>query len=229
MHLDEVHRSHRAGWLRAAVLGANDGIVSTASLILGVAAAEASRGSVMTAGVAGLVAGAMSMAAGEYVSVYSQKDAEEADLAVEEQELEEDPEFELEELTQLYVARGVDWQTAERVAEQLTAHDALDAHAREELGIVDRVTARPLQAALASASTFAVGAGVPLAALALVPIERVAPGVGIISLAALALLGTLGARAGGAPAFRGALRVTLWGAGAMVLTTLVGRLFGAVV
>jgi len=229
MHTDELHRSHRAGWLRAAVLGANDGIVSTASLILGVAAAEASRGSVMTAGVAGLVAGAMSMAAGEYVSVYSQKDAEEADLAVEEQELEQDPEFELEELTQIYVARGVDWETAEKVAEQLTAHDALDAHAREELGIVDRVTARPLQAAFASASTFAVGAGVPLAALALVPIERVPTGVGIVSLAALALLGTLSAQAGGAPVFRGALRVTLWGAGAMALTTLVGRLFGAVV
>ena len=227
MHTDEIHRIHRAAWLRAAVLGANDGIVSTASLVLGVAAAEATRGSVLTAGVAGLVAGAMSMAAGEYVSVFSQKDAEEADLARERQELDEDPEFELEELTQLYVERGVDLATAEKVAEQLTAHDALEAHAREELGIVDQETARPVQAALASGATFAIGASIPLVALAAVPLDRAVPSVGLVSLVALAGLGALGAQAGGAPILRAALRVTLWGAGAMALTTVVGRLFGA--
>ena len=227
MHTSEIHRSHRAGWLRAAVLGANDGIVSTASLVLGVAAAEAGRSGVLTAGVAGLVAGAMSMAAGEYVSVYSQKDAEEADLDVERQELDEHPEFELEELTQLFVARGVDLQTSEKVAAQLTAHDALDAHAREELGILDRTTARPVQAAVASAATFAVGAAIPLLALTAVPDERIAPAVGLVSLVSLAGLGALGANAGGAPIVTAALRVTLWGAAAMLLTTLVGQLFGA--
>lgn len=227
MHKDEVHRSHRLGWLRAAVLGANDGIVSTASLVLGVAAADASRGSVLTAGIAGLVAGAMSMAAGEYVSVHSQKDAEEADLDREQQELDDDPEFELEELTQIYAERGVDLATAEQVAEQLMAYDALDAHAREELGIIAHATARPIQAALASGTTFAVGAAIPLVALAAIPIERAVPGVGTISLIALAGLGALGAGAGGASIARGASRVTLWGAAAMVLTTVVGRLFGA--
>lgn len=226
MHTDEIHRSHRAGWLRAAVLGANDGIVSTASLILGVAAAEANRGSVLTAGVAGLVAGAMSMAAGEYVSVFSQKDAEEADLDREKQEIDDDPEFELEELTQLYVARGVEVETAESVAAQLMAHDALDAHAREELGIFGRGNARPVQAALASAATFALGAAIPLIALAAVPIERVVPFVAGVSLVALSGLGALGASAGGAPVARAAIRVTLWGAAAMALTTVVGRLFG---
>ncbi|MGB0618014.1 MAG: VIT1/CCC1 transporter family protein [Myxococcota bacterium] len=226
MHTDEIHRSHRAGWLRAAVLGANDGIVSTASLILGVAAAEANRGSVLTAGVAGLVAGAMSMAAGEYVSVFSQKDAEEADLDREKQELDDDPEFELEELTQLYVARGVEVETAESVAAQLMAHDALDAHAREELGIFGRGNARPVQAALASAATFALGAAIPLIALAAVPIERVVPFVAGVSLVALSGLGAFGASAGGAPVARAAIRVTLWGAAAMALTTVVGRLFG---
>lgn len=228
MHTDEVHRSHRTGWLRAAVLGANDGIVSTASLILGVAAADGGRSSVLTAGVAGLVAGAMSMAAGEYVSVSSQKDAEEADLAREREELAEDPEMELEELTQLYMERGVEGDTAEQVAEQLTAHDALDAHAREELGIFDRTIARPVEAALASAGMFAIGAGIPLFALYVVPIERVFAVVGIVSLAALASLGALGARAGGAPMGRAAMRVTLWSALAMVITSVVGRLFGAV-
>ena len=227
MHQGEVHRSHRAGWLRAAVLGANDGIVSTASLVLGVAAANADHGSVLTAGVAGLVAGAMSMAAGEYVSVFSQKDAEDADLAVERQELHDDPEFEHEELTQSFVERGVDLSTAERVAEQLMAHDALDAHAREELGILSRTAARPMQAALASAGTFAVGAALPLAALAALPIERAPLGVGLVSLVALAGLGAVGARVGGAPVARGALRVTLWGVAAMLLTTVVGQLFGA--
>lgn len=226
MHTDEIHRSHRAGWLRAAVLGANDGIVSTASLVLGVAAAEANRGSVLTAGVAGLVAGAMSMAAGEYVSVFSQKDAEEADLDRENLELDDDPEFELEELTQLYVARGVEIETAESVAAQLMAHDALDAHAREELGIFGRGNARPVQAALASAATFALGAAIPLIALAAVPVERVVPFVAGVSLVALSGLGALGASAGGAPVARAAIRVTLWGAAAMALTTVVGRLFG---
>ena len=228
MHTDEIHRSRHLGWLRAAVLGANDGIVSTASLVLGVAAAEASRGGVLTAGVAGLVAGAMSMAAGEYVSVHSQKDAEEADLHRERQELEDDPEFELEELTQIYVERGVDVATAEQVAAQLMAHDALDAHAREELGILEHATARPVQAALASGTTFAVGAAIPLVALAVIPIERALPGVGGLSLVALAGLGALGANAGGASVVRGAARVTLWGAAAMLLTTVVGQLFGAV-
>ncbi len=208
------------------MLGANDGIVSTASLILGVAAAEANRGSALTAGVAGLVAGAMSMAAGEYVSVFSQKDAEEADLDREKQEIDDDPEFELEELTQLYVARGVEVETAESVAAQLMAHDALDAHAREELGIFGRGNARPVQAALASAATFALGAAIPLIALAAVPIERVVPFVAGVSLVALSGLGALGASAGGAPVARAAIRVTLWGAAAMALTTVVGRLFG---
>ena len=179
------------------MLGANDGIVSTASLVLGIAAAEANRGSVLTAGVAGLVARAMSIAAGEYVSVFSQKDAEEADLGREKQELDDDPEFELEELTQLYVARGVEIETAESVAAQLMAHDALDAHAREELGISGRRNARPVQAALASAATFALGAAIPLIALAAVPIERVVPFVAGVSLVALSGLGALGASAGG--------------------------------
>lgn len=227
MHTDEIHRSHRTGWLRAAVLGANDGIVSTASLVLGVAAAEATHSGVLTAGIAGLVAGAMSMAAGEYVSVYSQKDAEDADLDRERQELDEDPDFEHEELTQIYVGRGVDLETAETVAAQLMARDALDAHAREELGIIERAAARPIQAALASGATFAVGAAIPLVALAAVPIERAEPVIGAVSLASLAGLGALGAWAGGAAAPRGAARVTIWGAAAMALTALVGHLFGA--
>lgn len=223
----EIHRSHRIGWLRAAVMGANDGIVSTASLVLGVAAAEASRGSILTAGVAGLVAGAMSMAAGEFVSVSTQKDAEAADLAAERRELEEDPEMEHEELTAIYESRGLDRETALRVAHQLMAHDALEAHARDELGILIGGRARPVQAALASAATFAVGAAIPLIVIELVPMSVLMSTVAAISLAALAGLGALGARAGGANAFVGATRVTFWGAVAMILTALVGLVFGA--
>jgi len=223
-----VHRTHRVGWLRAAVLGANDGIVSTASLVLGVAAAEAGRSSVLTAGIAGLVAGAMSMAAGEYVSVSSQKDTENADLERERVELEEDPEHEHAELAGIYVERGVDAATAHRVAEQMMAHDALAAHARDELGVSDMATARPVQAAFASAGTFALGAAMPLAVVGLVPIAALIPAVAGTSLGFLAGLGALAARAGGASAFVGASRVTIWGALAMALTTAVGRLFGAV-
>ena len=225
----ETHRIHRVGWLRAAVLGANDGIVSTASLVLGVAAAEVSRGGVLTAGVAGLVAGAMSMAAGEYVSVSSQKDTEEADLQRERAELEQNPRREREELAQIYVDRGVDPNTARVVAEQMMAHDSLGAHARDELGVSEMSTARPVQAALASATTFALGAVLPLAVVGVVPIALVIPAVASTSLAFLAFLGALAARAGGAGALVGATRVTVWGALAMGLTTLVGRLFGAVV
>jgi VIT1/CCC1 family predicted Fe2+/Mn2+ transporter len=226
MRHDEIHRAHRIGWLRAAVMGANDGIVSTASLVLGVAAAAASRDAILTAGVAGLVAGAMSMAAGEFVSVSSQKDALDADLAREREELEEDPEMEHEELTGLYEARGVDRETAIRVAEQLMAHDALDAHARDELGIFGSTLARPVEAALASAGTFAVGAAIPLVVATLVPIAQAMPAVSSVSLLALGLLGVLSARTGGANAVIGAARVTFWGALAMLATSLVGGLVG---
>jgi VIT1/CCC1 family predicted Fe2+/Mn2+ transporter len=224
----EIHRTHRVGWLRAAVLGANDGIVSTASLVLGVAAAEAGRGEVLTAGIAGLVAGAMSMAAGEYVSVSSQKDTVEADLGRERSELKADPEHEQEELAAIYVARGVDRETAVRVAQQMMARDPLAAHARDELGISDMSTARPVQAAFASAATFAIGAALPLAVAALGPVAALIPAVAGTSLVFLALLGAVAARAGGARSFVGAARVTVWGALAMALTTAVGRLFGAV-
>ena len=225
----ETHRIHRVGWLRAAVLGANDGIVSTASLVLGVAAAEGSRSGVLTAGVAGLVAGAMSMAAGEYVSVSSQKDTERADLERERAELEQNPKREREELARIYVDRGVDPDTALRVAEQMMAHDPLGAHARDELGVSDMSTARPVQAALASASSFAIGAVLPLAVVALVPIGVLIPAVASTSLAFLAFLGAVAARAGGAGPVVGATRVTVWGALAMGLTMVVGRLFGAIV
>jgi VIT1/CCC1 family predicted Fe2+/Mn2+ transporter len=225
----EQHYTHRIGWLRAAVLGANDGIVSTASLIVGVAAAQSSRGAVLIAGVAGLVAGAMSMAAGEYVSVSSQSDTEKADLAREQRELETTPERELRELEQIYMSRGLDPDLARRVAVQLTAHDALGAHARDELGFSHVHTARPVQAALASAATFAVGAGLPLLVTTVVPLARVIPAVSASSLLFLALLGSLAARAGGASRARGAMRVLFWGAFALALTALVGRLFGAVV
>jgi VIT1/CCC1 family predicted Fe2+/Mn2+ transporter len=228
MRHPETHRTHRVGWLRAAVLGANDGIVSTASLVLGVAAAEADRAAVLVAGVAGLVAGAMSMAAGEYVSVSSQKDTEEADLERERVELEENPAYEHEELTRIYVERGVDRETASRVAEQMMEHDSLAAHAREELGVSEVSAARPVQAALASASTFAVGAAMPLVVASVAPIAAVIPAVAGTSLAFLALLGALAARAGGAGHLVGAARVTVWGALAMGVTTAVGRLFGAV-
>ena len=225
----ERHRSHRIGWLRAAVLGANDGIVSTASLIVGVAAAEAVRGNVLVAGVAGLVAGAMSMAAGEYVSVSSQADTESADLAREKRELVEQPEFELDELQQIYVARGVEPALARQVAQQLMARDALATHAREELGISEIVTARPVQAAMASAATFSVGAALPLVVAAVAPMPRLIVFVSVASLLFLALLGALAARTGGAPVARSTLRVTFWGALAMALTALIGSVFGTVV
>ncbi|HCU10512.1 MAG TPA: hypothetical protein DGB72_00115 [Gemmatimonadetes bacterium] len=225
----ERHRTHRIGWLRAAVLGANDGIVSTASLIVGVAAAGTGRSNVLIAGVAGLVSGAISMAAGEYVSVSSQSDTENADLELERQELATMPDRELAELQSVYVTRGLDAGLALEVAKQLTAHSALSAHARDELGISDMTAARPIQAALASAATFSVGAALPLVTTVLVPIERVLPAVSILSLVFLAGLGMLAARAGGAKILRGAVRVTFWGALAMALTDLVGRLFGTLV
>jgi vacuolar iron transporter family protein len=225
----ERHRTHRVGWLRASVLGANDGIVSTASLVLGVAAAESTRASVLTAGVAGLFAGAMSMAAGEYVSVSSQRDTERADLERERAELSQNPRHEHEELARIYVDRGVDPYTAHRVAEQMMSHDALGAHARDELGLSDMSTARPVQAAFASAGTFALGAAMPLAIAALAPSAALIAAVASASLASLAVLGGLAARAGGADARLGAARVTIWGALAMGLTTAIGHLFGAIV
>jgi VIT1/CCC1 family predicted Fe2+/Mn2+ transporter len=225
----ERHYTQRIGWLRAAVLGANDGIVSTASLVVGVAAAETGRSGIMVAGVAGLVAGAMSMAAGEYVSVSSQSDTERADLVRERRELAESPEYELRELQGIYAARGLDPELALHVARQLTEHDALTAHAREELGISAITAARPVQAALASAASFAVGAALPLITAALVRTSAIIPAVALTSLLLLAVLGALAAHAGGAGRLRGALRVTFWGVLAMVLTALVGRLFGTVV
>jgi VIT1/CCC1 family predicted Fe2+/Mn2+ transporter len=223
----EQHRSSRIGWLRAAVLGANDGIVSTASLIVGVAAAPSSREQILVAGVAGLVAGALSMAAGEYVSVSSQADTERADLARERRELADAPEAEEDELTSIYVQRGLDGEVARTVARQLMASDALGAHARDELGLTEAQTARPLQAAFASAATFAVGAAVPIAAVTLVPPSVLV--VSTISLVCLVALGALAARAGGAPAMIGAVRVGFWGALAMALTAGVGRAFGTAV
>jgi VIT1/CCC1 family predicted Fe2+/Mn2+ transporter len=225
----ERHRTDRIGWLRAAVLGANDGIVSTASLVLGVAAANASRGDVLVAGVAGLVAGAMSMAAGEYVSVSSQADTERADLNRERKELETDRVFEVRELASIYVGRGLEPSLANQVAEQLMAHDALAAHARDELGISESMAARPVQAAFASAGTFAVGAAMPLLTVLVVPESGLEIAVSGFSLVFLAVLGVVAARAGGAPALRSAARVTFWGALAMALTAGVGALFGAAV
>jgi len=225
----EGHRSHRIGWLRAAVLGANDGIVSTASLILGVASAGASSKSILIAGVAGLVAGAMSMAAGEYVSVSSQADTEHADLDRERKELAADPEQEHAEMTAIYVGRGLDMKLGCEVATQLMAHDALGAHARDELGISDISTARPIQAALASFGTFAVGAVLPLLIVLLVPVSELIWSVSGSSLLFLALLGSLAARAGGASVITSVVRVTFWGALAMALTAGVGALFGVTV
>ena len=222
----EIHRTHRIGWLRAAVLGANDGIVSTASLVLGVAAARADSQGILVAGVAGLVAGAMSMAAGEYVSVSSQADTERADLARESKELVASPEHEHAELTAIYVKRGLDAALASDVATQLMAHDALGAHARDELGISDSLSARPVQAALASAATFAVGAILPLLVVVLFPLSNLMWAVSGGSLLFLALLGSVSARAGGAPVISAASRVTFWGALAMALTAGVGALFG---
>jgi len=225
----ERHRTQRIGWLRAAVLGANDGIVSTASLVVGVAAANAARPDVILAGVAGLVAGAMSMAAGEYVSVSSQADTEQADLARERAELADDIEFERGELAQIYEERGLTPDLARQVALQLMEHDAVGAHARDELGISEIHSARPVQAALASAATFAIGATLPLLTVLVAPTAQLILTVSVASLIFLAGLGALGARAGGAPMGRAAWRVTFWGALAMALTAGVGRLFGAVV
>lgn len=225
----ERHLISRVGWLRAAVLGANDGIVSTASLIVGVAAGGAGRGDILIAGAAALVAGAMSMAAGEYVSVSSQADSEKADLAREAGELRDDPEFELNELTQIYVARGLEPSLAREVATQLTAKDALAAHARDELHIVDATAARPLQAAGASAASFAAGALLPLIVALASPTSSVMMTVVIASLASLALLGAISGRAGGANLTRAIVRVTAWGALALAVTAGVGQMFGAVV
>lgn len=225
----ERHRSARIGWLRAAVLGANDGIVSTASLMVGVAAAGTSRGDILIAGIAGLVAGAMSMAAGEYVSVSSQADVEQADLAHERHELATDDHSERAELAAIYVQRGLEPDLARQVAEQLMAHDAIGAHARDELGISEFQRARPVQAALASAGTFSVGAALPLLVALLAPVSRIPAAVTGMSLLFLAVLGWLAARAGGARALLGALRVTLWGALAMAITYGVGALFGTIV
>jgi VIT1/CCC1 family predicted Fe2+/Mn2+ transporter len=222
----EKHRTHRIGWLRAAVLGANDGIVSTASLVLGVTAAGVNSQGILVAGVAGLVAGAMSMAAGEYVSVSSQADTERADLRRESKELATSPEHEHAELAAIYVKRGLDVELASNVATQLMQHDALGAHARDELGISDILVARPVQAAFASAGTFAVGAVLPLLVVVLFPVSALMWAVSGSSLLFLALLGSLAARAGSAPVISAALRVTFWGALAMALTAGVGALFG---
>ena len=223
----ERHRSARIGWLRAAVLGANDGIVSTASLLVGVASAGAGAHELWVTGVAGLVAGAMSMAAGEYVSVHSQADTEHADLAREQAELAQDPAAEHRELAAIYAARGLQPDLARQVAEQLMAHDALGAHARDELGLTATLSARPVQAALASAASFAVGAALPLAALALAPAPQRLAWLVASALGFLAALGLLSARAGGAGLLRGAARVTFWGALAMAVTAGAGALFGA--
>lgn len=225
----ETHLIQRIGWLRAAVLGANDGIISTASLVVGVAAATTGPHEVLVAGAAGLVAGAMSMAAGEYVSVSSQADTEEADLARERREHETEPEAELDELTRIYVARGLDATLARRVAEQFTAKDAFGAHVRDELGLAEHVTARPVQAALTSAATFTAGALVPLALAYFAPHALVAKIVSGGSLAALAVLGAVGARLGGAGIWKPTLRVTFWGAFAMAATAAIGALVGRAV
>jgi len=227
MRHHERHRTYRTGWLRAAVLGANDGIVSTASLVLGVAAAGATTKAIVVAGVAGLVSGAMSMAAGEYVSVSSQADTERADLARESKELAANVDQEREELASIYVKRGLDRTLAKSVAIQLMAHDALGAHARDELGISATLAAKPVQAALASAGTFAAGAALPLLVVLMIPHAALMYGLAGSSLLSLALLGFLAARAGGAPALPSVLRVSFWGALAMGLTAAVGALFGA--
>lgn len=225
----ELHRSERIGWLRAAVLGANDGIVSTASLLIGVAAANASHTTLLVTGMAGLVAGAMSMAAGEYVSVHSQADTERADLSRERAELANDSKAEHIELANIYMHRGVSPELAHQVAEQLMAHDALGSHARDELGISATLTAKPLQAALASAASFVVGAAVPLAVIFIAPANSVVPWLCGMSLVFLSSLGAVASRAGGASVVTGAWRVSVWGVLAMGITALVGSLFGAVV
>jgi VIT1/CCC1 family predicted Fe2+/Mn2+ transporter len=226
MRHSEFHRSHRIGWLRAAVLGANDGIVSTASLLIGVASAGASHQTILITGVAGLVSGAMSMAAGEYVSVSSQADTEAADIARETEELATQPEHELDELTGIYTSRGLSPELAHQVALQLTAHDALAAHSRDELGITDTMNAKPVQAALASAGTFAIGAALPLFVVILASTTNTIPYVAATSLFFLAALGGLAAQAGGASLLKGAFRVAFWGVLAMIATAAVGSLFG---
>lgn len=226
-HHHEKHLVQRIGWLRAAVLGANDGILSTASLIVGVASAQTSRSTILLTGIAGLVAGAMSMGAGEYVSVSSQSDTENADRAREMKELEDEPESERRELAAIYRSRGVDAETALKVADQLMAHDALGAHMRDELGIHEAMVARPVQAAMTSAASFAAGAIVPVLTVLLFPGDRLAVAVTIASLLLLAILGGLGARTGGASIARGVTRVTFWGALAMGASAAVGALFGA--
>jgi len=228
MSIHEEHRTHRVGWLRAAVLGANDGIVSIASLIIGVAAAETTRNDILLAGVAGLVAGAMSMAAGEYVSVSSQSDTEKADLELEKRSLEENPDFEREELANIYVQRGMTPQLAGEVAAQLMAHNALETHARDEIGIIEGAKARPIQAAIASAGTFTIGAALPLLTAWIVPLSHVIAAVAILSIVFLAALGGVAASAGGAPIVKASVRVCFWGALAMALTAGVGRLFGVI-
>jgi vacuolar iron transporter family protein len=222
----EHHRTARVGWLRAAVLGANDGIVSTAALIVGVAAAGTETQTILLSGLAGLLAGAMSMAAGEYVSVHTQADAENADLTQERAELRESPEAELRELASIYVSRGLDASLARQVAEQLTARDALAAHARDELGISEALAPRPIQAALSSAASFTVGAAVPLMLVPLFPANQLVLVISVATLLLLALLGALAARAGGASMLKGSLRVTFWGALALAITASMGTLFG---
>ena len=226
---EEFHRSDRIGWLRAAVLGANDGIVSTASLIVGVASAHATHHNIVLSGVSGLAAGAMSMAAGEYVSVSSQSDTERADLALEKAEIDSNFESESEELAQIYVARGLKLDLARQVANQLMAHDALGSHSRDELGITETVNARPIQAAVASAASFTIGAALPVLIARFAPMDQLILAVSIASLVFLVLLGTLAAKAGGASLFRGALRVAFWGAFAMAVTAGIGSLFGTAV
>ena len=223
----ETHKVTRLGWLRAAVLGANDGLLSTASLMIGVASAGSDYHAILVSGIAGLVAGAMSMAAGEYVSVSSQSDSEAADIARERRELRDDPESERSELAGIYARRGLDPAIARLVAEQLMAHDALAAHARDELGISDATAARPVEAALTSAASFAVGAALPFLTALVTQNGDVAPAIGIVALVSLAVLGAIGARAGGAPMLRAAVRVTFWGALAMAVTAGIGTLFGA--
>jgi VIT1/CCC1 family predicted Fe2+/Mn2+ transporter len=225
----ENHRSHRIGWLRAAVLGANDGVVSVSSLVVGVAASGVGKGNLMLTGIAGLVAGALSMAAGEYISVQSQADTENADLARERRELAQVPESELEELTAIYVERGLTESLAKEVAVQLTAKDALGTHARDELGITETLMARPVQASLSSAAAFAVGAVVPIIACAVAPTASVSLVTSLATVATLALLGSVAAYVGGAVIWRGAVRVMFWGVLAMAITAGVGKLFGAAV
>lgn len=226
---EELHHIHRTGWLRAAVLGANDGILSTASLMIGIAAAAASVNDILLAGIAALVAGALSMAAGEYVSVSSQSDIERADLETERKALRDNPDGEHEELAQIYMARGVPDELARQVATALTDSGALEAHARDELGISDMSKARPFQAAWSSALSFAVGATLPIVAAVLAPTAQVGPAIAIVSLLGLTLLGVLSARAGGAPVIKAVTRIVFWGMAAMAMTALVGRLFGVAV